>query len=128
MDQSTKQVLFFPSTASSSSTSTHNLFFQIKQSNHQKNNKYTLFFLFPFFFCSISSTFTIFIQLKNKQIKKETTRVNAWIWCQIFFWRLKRNIWSHFNSKKHYNCKCSLSSPLCKPYHLTVFKLVFLKC
>ena len=69
----------FSSPASSFSTSTHNLFFQIKQSNHQKNNKYILFFLFSFLFCSISSTFTILIQPKNKQIKRETTRVNMWI-------------------------------------------------
>ena len=65
---------FFPFTTLSSSTSTYNLFFQIKQFNHQKNNKYTFFFLFPFLFCSISSTFTILIQPKNKQIKRETTR------------------------------------------------------
>ena len=74
------------------------------------NTHFFSFFLFFFilFFQPSSSSF-------NQKTNKSKERPQEWI-CgyniRFFFWRLKRNIWSHFNPKKCYNCKCSLSSPL----------------
>ena len=67
-----------------------------------------LFFFVPFLQPSPSSF--------NQKTNKSKERPQEWTHgydVRFFFWRLKRNIWSHFNPKKHHDCKCSLSSPLC---------------
>ena len=73
----------------------------------------THFFSFFLFF------FVLFLQLSPSSFNQKTNKSKKdhksehMDMMLDFFLKTKRNIWSYFNPKKCYNCKCSLSSPLC---------------